>query len=84
MAVGPSAPPMMPIALASFRPKPRFGKNAESPSAPNKAKNMPSCAAPPSRADLGLAISGPKSVIAPTPMKIMIGNTPVSIPNRKK
>ena len=31
-------------------------------------------------ADFGLASSGPKSVMAPTPMKISSGNTPVSIP----
>ena len=32
---------------------------------------------------MGFAISGPKSVLAPTPMKIMIGKTPVSMPKRK-
>ena len=84
IAVGPSAPPMMPIALASLIPKPRSANIDERPRAPNRAKKMPSCAAPPSNADFGFAISGPKSVMAPTPMKIMIGNTPVSIPKRKK
>ena len=87
MAVGPSAPPMMPIeaaALIGSQPKKSCPKAAASPSAPKSAKKMPNCAAPPRRAIFGLAISGPKSVIAPTPMKIMIGNTPVSMPNLKK
>jgi len=87
MAVGPSAPPMMPIDEAAFsgsQPKKSCPKTDVMPRAPKRAKKMPSCAAPPSRADFGLAISGPKSVIAPTPMKIMIGKTPESMPNLKK
>jgi len=34
---------------------------------------IPICAAAPSQKLIGLAISGPKSVIAPTPMKISEG-----------
>ena len=66
IAVGPSAPPMMPIEAASGTVKP-------SSSAPTKAMNTPSCAAAPRKSVLGLAISGEKSVIAPTPRKISGG-----------
>ena len=38
------------------------------------AAKIPNCAAAPSKKLLGLAISGPKSVIAPTPKKISDGN----------
>ena len=78
---------MMPIEAAAeiaLQPKKSSPKIAASPSAPKSAKKMPNCAAAPRSADFGLAISGPKSVIAPTPMKIMIGKTPVSMPNLKK
>ena len=51
-----------------------------SSSAPNSAEKMPNWAAPPSSAVFGFASSGPKSVIAPTPMKISSGNTPDSMP----
>jgi len=85
MAVGPSAPPMMPIDAASLRPNLMKSPVAsERQSAPNSAMKMPNCAAAPSSAVRGLAISGPKSVIAPTPMKIMIGKRPVLTPNSKK
>ena len=40
---------------------------------PTKVMKMPSCAAAPKSRLLGLAIRGPKSVIAPTPMKIRQG-----------
>ena len=66
MAVGPSAPPMMPMAPASLAVKP-------SSFAPRKVRKMPSWAAAPSSRLFGLAISGAKSVIAPTPMKIRGG-----------
>ena len=88
MAVGPSAPPMMPMeaaALIGSAPTKKSAPNrAAKPRAPKSAKKMPNCAAPPRSAIFGFAISGPKSVIAPTPMKIMIGKTPVSMPNLKK
>ena len=76
--VGPSAPPMIPMEAASFRSNsiPIFARTR----APIRAKKMPNWAAAPSNADFGLASSGPKSVMAPTPMKISSGNTPVSIP----
>ena len=48
------------------------------------AVKMPSCAAAPRRHVFGLAISGPKSVIAPTPMKIRIGKRPLSTPKLKR
>ena len=73
MAVGPSAPPMMPMAPASAGEKPAH-------SARINARKMPSCAAAPSSRDFGLAISGPKSVIAPTPMKMSGGKMPSLTP----
>jgi len=73
MAVGPSAPPMMPIAPASAGVKPRN-------SATMNARKIPSCAAAPSSRLIGLAISGPKSVIAPTPMKMSGGKMPSLTP----
>ncbi len=66
MAVGPSAPPMTPMAAASQGLKPRA-------SATRKAVKMPSWAAAPSSRDMGLASRGPKSVIAPIPIKIIDG-----------
>ncbi len=71
MEVGPSAPPTMPMLPASCALKP-------SRIAPMKVTNMPSCAAAPRSRDFGLAISGPKSVIAPTPRKISGGSMPIS------
>ncbi len=66
MDVGPSAPPMIPIEPASAGVKPiQF--------AHRKVTKIPNCAAAPNINDLGLAINGPKSVIAPTPMKIKQG-----------
>ena len=41
--------------------------------APKYAAKIPNCADAPSKKLLGLAISGPKSVMAPTPMKIREG-----------
>ena len=66
MAVGPSAPPMMPTEAACSGVMPKI-------KAPKNAVKMPSCAAAPSSRDLGLAIRGPKSVIAPTARKISGG-----------
>ena len=66
MAVGPSAPPMMPMAPASLGLKPiRLAQI--------KVKKIPAWAAAPSIRVLGLEIRGPKSVPAPTPMKIRQG-----------
>ena len=44
-----------------------FGKN------PKYAAKIPNCAAAPNKKLLGLAIRGPKSVMAPTPRKIRDG-----------
>ena len=64
--VGPSAPPMMEIAAASLPLNPmKIAKKY--------ARQIPSCAAAPMIKLIGFAISGPKSVIAPTPMKIRDG-----------
>ena len=41
--------------------------------APKYAAKIPNCAAAPSKKLIGFAISGPKSVIAPTPRKISEG-----------
>ena len=48
--------------------------------APNKVAKIPNCAAAPKNKVFGFAINAPKSVKAPTPIKIMSGKTPVSIP----
>ena len=66
MAVGPPAPPMMPMEPATPSLKPKSF-------APMNATNMPNCAAAPRSRLLGLAMSGPKSVIAPTPRKMRQG-----------
>ena len=66
MDVGPSAPPMIEIAAAALSLKPIA-------IAPKYAPKIPNCAAAPSKKLLGFAISGPKSVMAPTPMKIKDG-----------
>ena len=80
---------MMPMEAAAFSgltsgPKKSTPNSDAHPKAPKSAKKIPNCAAPPRSEDAGLAMSGPKSVMAPTPMKIMIGNTPESMPKRKK
>ena len=64
--VGPSAPPIIETAAAALSLNP-------SAIAPKYAAKIPNCAAAPKRKLLGLAISGPKSVIAPTPRKIRDG-----------
>ena len=67
MVVGPSAPPMMPIDAASGSSKTPVA------SAPQKATNMPTCAAAPSSSVLGLEMTGLKSVSAPSPRKMIGG-----------
>ena len=57
---------MMAMAAATLPGKP-------STSASRNAEKMPSCAAAPSSSEDGRAISGPKSVIAPMPRKMMDG-----------
>ena len=66
MDVGPSAPPIMETAAAALSLKPRA-------IAPKYAAKIPNCAAAPSRKLFGFAISGPKSVMAPTPRNISDG-----------
>jgi len=66
MAVGPSAPPIIPIDPACL------GKKSN-PIAPIYVAKIPSCAAAPNNKLLGFAIRGPKSVKAPTPKKIKHG-----------
>ena len=73
IAVGPSAPPIIPIEAASWKLKPRHN-------APKKAANIPNWAAAPNNRLLGFAIKGPKSVNTPTPIKISGGNIPNSSP----
>ncbi len=46
------------------------------PTAPSRVAKMPNCAAAPRNSVRGLASSGPKSVMAPTPMKITSGAMP--------
>ena len=79
IAVGPSAPPMIPIEAASLRlksiPGTQFSANA-----PSNVAKIPNWAAPPNNAVLGLANIGPKSVMAPMPIKISSGKIPVVIP----
>ena len=48
--------------------------------APKRVINIPSCAAAPNIKLLGLAISGPKSVIAPMPRNTSGGNNTHSTP----
>ena len=80
MAVGPSAPPMMPMEAASKRSKSMPGTYLESSSAPMRVVKMPNWAAAPSSAVLGLASIGPKSVMAPMPMKMIRGKAPDLMP----
>ena len=60
--------------LLGFTPtEAAWGPVKPSSTAPKKATNTPSWAAAPSSRLLGLASRGPKSVMAPTPMKIREG-----------
>ena len=79
IAVGPSAPPIIAMALASLRVNSNPGTRL-SAIAPNKVAKIPNWAAAPSSNIRGLAMRAPKSVIAPTPIKISNGKTPVSMP----
>ena len=72
MAVGPSAPPMMPKEAASF------GVNPIKIATSNTVK-IPSCAAAPNMERRKLRNIGPKSVNAPTPIKMIGGRKPVFI-----
>jgi len=69
IAVGPSAPPIIPIAPASGAANPRYN-------APINVAKIPICAAAPKSINLGLDINDEKSVIAPIPKKINEGYQP--------
>ena len=72
IAVGPSAPPMIPKEAASFGVKPiRM--------ATNSTVKIPNWAAAPKIERRKFRNIGPKSVKAPTPMKIIGGRKPVLI-----
>ena len=73
MAVGPSQAPMTPIATASSLSKPKS-------SARPMVRKMPNCPAAPSRKILGFSSSGPKSVMAPIPMKMSSGKSSLATP----
>ena len=68
IVVGPSAPPIIPIAAASRISKIPVAR------APQKAAKIPIWAAAPRSKVRGLAISGPKSVPAPSPKNISGGS----------
>ena len=66
MDVGPSAAPMMPMDAASFRSNPRS-------TARLMEAKIPNWAPAPKRNILGLERSGPKSIMAPIPIKRRMG-----------
>ena len=77
MEVGPSAAPMIPMDAASFKSKPRS-------TAVLKAKKMPNWAPAPNRNIEGMDKSGPKSIMAPIPIKSRMGRaSDASIPTSK-
>ena len=73
IAVGPSAPPMIPIAPDSAGVNPRCMATTYAP-------KIPICAAAPISMSLGCEISAEKSVIAPMPRKISGGYHPCWTP----
>ena len=73
MAVGPSAPPMMPMAPASAGANPQARASRYAP-------KIPICAAAPIRISRGWDISAEKSVMAPMPRKISGGYQPCFTP----
>ena len=73
MAVGPSQAPIIAIEHDSGRLNP-------SARARRRVKKMPNCPAAPKMSTVGLASIGPKSIIAPSPMKIRQGNISVRMP----
>ena len=79
IVVGPSAPPIIPIADASSIPKLKLGKNPIN-RAPINATNTPAWAAAPSNKVFGLEITGEKSVNAPKPKNTRRGSKSVWSP----
>ena len=72
MAVGPSAAPMTAMEAASFRSKKKPARN--------RVKKMPNWAAAPKSISHGFSSSGPKSIMAPMPMKSSSGNSSLDMP----
>ena len=68
MEVGPSAAPIIPIEAASFKSKPRTV-------ASKIAAKIPNWEPAPNRNREGLESSGPKSIMAPIPIKSKMGIT---------
>ena len=73
IAVGPSAPPMMPMAPASLGRKPTCMASRYAP-------KIPICAAAPINIRRGCEIRAEKSVIAPMPRKMSGGYQPIFTP----
>ena len=73
IAVGPSAPPMIPIAPACIGSNPIAKAVMYAPKIPN-------CAAAPTNISLGFEIRAEKSVIAPMPKKMSGGYQPEVTP----
>ena len=74
MAVGPSHAPMMAMETACPRPNPKA-------SASSNVRKIPNCPAAPKISTLGFASIGPKSIIAPKPIKSRQGKSSVKIPD---
>ncbi len=72
MAVGPSAAPMTAMEAASFKSKKKPARN--------RVKKIPNCAAAPKSMSHGFSSRGPKSIIAPMPMKSSRGNSSLDMP----
>ena len=80
IVVGPSAPPIIPIAEASRIPKSNRFEERPINNAPINAINTPAWAAAPNSNVLGLDITGVKSVRAPRPRNTKRGNKSVCKP----
>ena len=73
MLVGPSAAPIIAMEADSIGPNPQRV-------AMQSVKNMPNCAAAPKSISFGLVSTGPKSIIAPMPMKSTSGKNSFAMP----
>ena len=71
---------MMAIDAASFKENEENGNKSPKNKAPSNVPKIPNWAAAPSKNVFGLAITGEKSVIAPTPIKINNGKSVFVIP----
>jgi hypothetical protein len=79
IAVGPSAPPMIAMADASCSVKSKPGRNVQR-NRPDQGREDPELRRGTEQQRRRTAIRAPKSVSAPTPMKISSGKMPVSTP----